>query len=64
MTTKIFFSSNPLGDITSEQLQLMLDRFNLGKLISSGKTSKGVGKQTLYVTSSSGEYVLKGNPLF
>ncbi|KKO52669.1 phosphotransferase [Paenibacillus sp. DMB20] len=53
-----------MGDITNEQLQLMLDRFNLGKLISSEKTSKGVGKQTLSVTSSSGEYVLKGNPLF
>jgi hygromycin-B 7''-O-kinase len=64
VTTEIFFSSNKLGEVTNEQLQLMLNRFNLGKLISSEKTSKGVGKQTIFVLSSSGEYVLKGNPLF
>lgn len=64
MTTEIFFSSNKLGEVTNEQLQLMLNRFNLGKLISSERTAKGVGKQTMFVKSSSGEYVLKGNPLF
>lgn len=64
LTTEIFFSSNKLGLVTNEQLQLMLNRFNLGKLISSVKTPKGIGKQTMFVISSSGEYVLKGNPLF
>ncbi|OPA78709.1 phosphotransferase [Paenibacillus selenitireducens] len=64
MTTEIFFSSNKLGVVTNEQLQLMLNRFNLGKLISSERTSNGVGNQTLFVLSSSGEYVLKGNPLY
>jgi hygromycin-B 7''-O-kinase len=64
LTTEIFFSSNKLGVVTNEQLQLMLDRFNLGKLISAESTSKGVGKQTMFVMSSLGEYVLKGNPLF
>lgn len=64
MTTQIFFSANKLGVITDKQVQQMLDRFNLGKLISFTKTSKGVGNQTMFVNSSSGEYVLKGNPLY
>jgi hygromycin-B 7''-O-kinase len=64
LTTEIFFSSNKLGEVTNEQLQLMLNRFDLGKLISFEKTQKGVGNQTLFVTSSLGEYVLKGNPLY
>jgi hygromycin-B 7''-O-kinase len=50
--------------VTNEQLQMMLDRFNLGRLISAETTSKGIGKQTMFVRSSSGKYVLKGNPLF
>jgi hygromycin-B 7''-O-kinase len=53
-----------LGKVTDQQLQRMLNRFNLGKLISFQRTSKGVGNQTMFVISSSGEYVLKGNPLF
>lgn len=64
LTTEIFFSSNQLGVVTNEQLQSMLNRFDLGKLISFEKTPKGVGNQTLFVRSSSGVYVLKGNPLF
>jgi hygromycin-B 7''-O-kinase len=64
LTTEIFFSSNKLGMVTDQQLQRMLNRFNLGKLISFQRTSKGVGNQTMFVFSSSGEYVLKGNPLF
>jgi hygromycin-B 7''-O-kinase len=64
LTTEIFFSSNKLGKVTDQQLQRMLNRFNLGKLISFQRTSKGVGNQTMFVISSSGEYVLKGNPLF
>jgi hygromycin-B 7''-O-kinase len=42
----------------------MLDRFDLGQLISSAKTAQGVMGQTMFVTSSAGEYVLKGNPLY
>ena len=42
----------------------MLDRHNLGNLISAEKTSKGVGNQTLFIHSSKGSYVLKGNPLY
>ncbi|MBN3523610.1 phosphotransferase family protein [Paenibacillus apiarius] len=64
MTVKIYFASNQLGEITDEQLQLMLDRFDLGKLVSAEKTAHGVMGQTMFITSSAGEYVLKGNPIF
>ncbi len=64
LTTEIFFSSRTLGDITNHQLQLMLDRFALGSLISSEMTPNGVGKQTLFIQSTTGKYVLKGNPLY
>jgi len=64
LTTEIFFSTNKVGILTNKQLQEMLDRFNLGKLLSFQETSKGVGKQTMFVSSTSGEFVLKGNPLY
>ena len=64
MTTEIFFSSPKLGEISDEQLQRALYRFNLGELISFTPTSKGVGQQTLFLQSSTGNYVLKGNPLY
>ncbi|MGE7919133.1 phosphotransferase family protein [Viridibacillus sp. NPDC093762] len=64
MTTKILFASNKLGDITNEQLQQMLNQHNFGKLISSKKTDNGAMGQTMFVHSSKGEFVLKGNPLF
>ena len=64
MTTEIFFSSPKLGEISDEQLQRVLYRFNLGELISFTPTLKGVGQQTLFLQSSTGNYVLKGNPLY
>lgn len=64
MTTAIIFSSNKLGSISDSALQSMLDRFNLGKLITSQKTEKGAMGQTMFVTSTEGEFVFKGNPLF
>ncbi|KOR90283.1 phosphotransferase family protein [Paenibacillus solani] len=64
MTTKIFFSANGIGAITNLQVQAVLDRFNLGSLIGVRETSHGVGKQTIFVSSDLGEYVLKGNPLY
>ncbi len=42
----------------------MLDRLGLGQLRSAAKTAKGVGNQTMFVTSSAGDFVLKGNPLY
>ncbi len=64
VTTDIFFSTNKLGEVTDQQLQLMLNRFGLGRLTSAAKTAKGVGNQTMFVRSTAGEYVLKGNPLY
>lgn len=65
MTTKIIFGSkNRLGTITTEQLQAMLDRFKLGKLISFSSTAQGAMGQTMFITSTDGEFVLKGNPLY
>jgi hygromycin-B 7''-O-kinase len=64
MTTTIYFSSNRLGEVTHEQLQRVLDRFDLGRLLSFGRTAEGVMGQTLYISSTAGQFVLKGNPLF
>lgn len=64
MTTKIFFSANRIGVVTHQQIQEVLERFNLGSLIGFRETSNGVGKQTIFVSSDLGEYVLKGNPLY
>jgi len=64
MTTEIFFSTNKLGNVTNEQLQKALGRLSLGSLVAAGKTSKGTGNQTLFISSTDGEYVLKGNPLY
>lgn len=35
-----------------------------GKLISSKKTAHGAMGQTMFVSSTEGEYVFKGNPLY
>lgn len=64
MTTEIFFSTNKLGEVTDEQLRMMLNRFDLGELVFAEKTSKGAGNQTMFITTNEGKYVLKGNPLY
>ncbi|WP_100011721.1 phosphotransferase [Lentibacillus sediminis] len=64
MTTKIIFASNKLGDVTNDQLQLMLNKFNKGKLLSSQRPANGVMGQTILISSTAGEFVLKGNPLY
>lgn len=64
MTSKIIFASKKLGTIHHNQLQAMLDRFNLGTLISSRKTELGAMGQTMFVSSTKGDFILKGNPLY
>lgn len=64
MTAEIIFGSNKLGLINDKQLQSVLDKFKLGKLISSKSTDEGAMGQTMFVSSTEGEYVLKGNPLY
>lgn len=64
MTAEIIFASNKLGIINDDQLQSMLDKFNLGKIISSKKTANGAMGQTMFVSSTEGDFVFKGNPLY
>ncbi|QOS76622.1 aminoglycoside phosphotransferase family protein [Paenibacillus sp. JNUCC31] len=64
MTTRIYFGSNTLGEISSASLQDALHHFNLGTLIDYKRTEEGMMGQTLLVRSSIGEYILKGNPLY
>ncbi len=64
MTSKIIFASNKSVMINDEQLQAMLDKFKLGKLISSEKTANGAMGQTIFVASTEGDFVFKGNPLY
>lgn len=65
MTAKIIFGSkNRLGTVTPEQLQAMLDRFHLGELIGFGKTNQVAMGQTWFITSTAGEFVLKGHPVY
>ena len=64
MTARIIFASNKLGLLNDEQLQSMLDKFNLGRLITSRKTEHGAMGQTMFVSSTEGDFVFKGNPLY
>lgn len=59
MTAEIIFASNKLGIINDDQLQSMLDKINLGKIISSKKTANGAMGQTMFVSSTEGAFVLK-----
>ncbi len=61
MTTNIYFSSKPLGEVSPSQVQRILRRYDLGELISYEKTPDGTGKQTMFIHASSGKYILKGN---
>src|SRR5690606_5091526 len=64
MTTKIIFGSNKLGNIRNEQLQATLVKFKLGTLLSAKKTEQGAMGQTMFIISTKGEFVFKGNPLY
>ncbi|MBS4207317.1 aminoglycoside phosphotransferase family protein [Bacillus sp. FJAT-50079] len=64
MTAEIIFASNQLGIINDDQLQSMLEKFNMGTLISFKKTANGAMGQTMFVSSTEGEFVFKGNPLY
>ncbi len=60
MGTKIY--SKRLGPITRAQFQAALDRFDLGAFVSAAPTSDGLFGQNVFVTSTTGEYVLRGAP--
>lgn len=56
--------SHRLGMLADEQFQAALDRFGLGTLVKAEPISFGLFGQNVFVTSTSGEYVLRGDPHF
>lgn len=54
--------SKRLGEISDEQLQKALDKFDLGKFIKAEPIAFGNFGQNLFLTSSKGEFVLRGKP--
>lgn len=60
MTTQAF--SKRLGVLTPEQFQAALSRFELGDFVKAEPVSQGLFGQNVFVTSTKGEYVLRGAP--
>ncbi len=60
MTPKEY--SKRLGTISDQQLQMALHRFDLGDLIRAEPVSFGLFGQNLFITSTKGEFVLRGAP--
>lgn len=56
--------SERLGVLTAAQLQAALDRFDLGELLDATSASGGVNGQNVVLTSTSGQYILRGLPLY
>jgi hygromycin-B 7''-O-kinase len=54
--------SERLGEISEQQLQRALEQFGLGRLIGATPVSTGLFGQNVFVSASSGEYVLRGKP--
>ena len=50
-----------LGAITPDQFQAALDRFGLGRFIAAEPITLGNWRQNCFLTSSAGEFVLRGN---
>ena len=55
--------SDRLGRIADSQLQRALDRFNLGRLIEAEPVPFGHSGQNVFLTSSNGDWVLRGAPI-
>jgi aminoglycoside phosphotransferase (APT) family kinase protein len=56
--------SERLGRLTREQLQAALDRFDLGGLLAAEPAAAGLFGQNVFLTSTKGEWVLRGAPHF
>lgn len=54
--------SKRLGELTDEQLQAALERFDLGELLNAEPIHGGLFGQNLFLTSKMGDYVLRGSP--
>ncbi len=55
--------SQRLGNIQDQSFQLALTRFGLGDFVSAEAIPHGLFGQNVYLTSTKGEYVFRGNPL-
>lgn len=64
MTTKILFASQGLVHIDNRLLKKVVEKFNLGRLECARPTELGVMKQTMFIKTTQGQYILKGNPLY
>jgi hygromycin-B 7''-O-kinase len=53
-----------LGALSDEQFQAALDRFDLGRFIRAEPISFGLFGQNVFVSSTKGEFVLRGTPHF
>ncbi|MDQ3540218.1 MAG: aminoglycoside phosphotransferase family protein [Chloroflexota bacterium] len=53
-----------LGHVAPEKLQAALDRFDLGRLVSTTPVTTGNFGQNVFLTTTTGEYVFRGNPFF
>jgi hygromycin-B 7''-O-kinase len=62
MTAKMY--SQRLGMITDTQFQAALDRFQLGRFLHAEPIPFGLFGQNVFVESTTGAYVLRGNPHF
>ena len=54
--------SHRLGELSTGQFQAALDRFDLGQFIRAEPISAGNFGQNVYLTSATGEYILRGAP--
>ncbi len=62
MTQTVY--SQRLGAITDAQFQAALDHFDLGRLIRAEAIPYGLFGQNVFLTSTAGEFVLRGDPHF
>ena len=60
MTTVIY--SQRLGGISNEQLDAAARRLNVGRFVSAAPTRSGLFGQNLFLTTTEGEFVLRGAP--
>lgn len=61
MTGRVY---SQLGLISDEQFQAALDQFHLGRLIQAEPIPFGLFGQNVFVSSTEGDYVLRGRPHF
>lgn len=54
--------SDRLGAITDAQFEAVVERFGLGRFIGAAPTTSGLFGQNVFVTTTDGEFVLRGAP--